>query len=68
MPRSCSLSSTFLNESGNRTYIITAERITSGDLLKYRNGLGFIPGAYEAKSAANKPMPLTLPSRVLGSA
>jgi hypothetical protein len=27
------------SDSGYRTYIITTSRITSGELLKYRNGL-----------------------------
>jgi len=61
MPRSCSRSSTFLNESGNPTYIIAARRITSDDVLKYRNGLAFIPPASEAKSAASELIPLTMP-------
>jgi hypothetical protein len=39
MPRSCSRSSTFRSESGYFTYIITTRRITSGEELKYRNGL-----------------------------
>jgi hypothetical protein len=34
IPRSNSRSSTFRNESGNRTYIITTRRITSGEELK----------------------------------
>jgi hypothetical protein len=34
MPRSCRRSSTFRSDSGNRTYIITSRRITSGDVLK----------------------------------
>jgi hypothetical protein len=37
--------STFLRLSGNRTYNITAARNTSGEELKYRNGLaglGFV--------------------------
>src|SRR5271166_1753761 len=38
-PRSASRSSTLRSESGYRTYIITTKRITSGELLKYRNGL-----------------------------
>jgi hypothetical protein len=33
-------SSTLRNDRGNRAYIITTKRITSGDELKYRNGLG----------------------------
>ena len=38
IPRSASRSSTFRSESGYFTYIITTRRITSGELLKYRNG------------------------------
>ena len=34
IPRSNSRSSTFLSDKGNRTYIITTRRITSGDELK----------------------------------
>ncbi len=34
IPRSNSRSSTFRNDSGNRTYISTTSRITSGDELK----------------------------------
>jgi hypothetical protein len=34
IPRSNSRSSTFRKLSGNRTYIITTSRITSGDELK----------------------------------
>ena len=34
IPRSWSKSSTCRNDSGKRTYIITARRITSGDVLK----------------------------------
>ena len=32
-------SSTLRNDSGYFTYIITTRRMTSGELLKYRNGL-----------------------------
>src|SRR5258708_39934206 len=39
MPRSAKRSSTFRSDSGYLTYIITTRRITSGELLKYRNGL-----------------------------
>ena len=39
MPRSNSRSSTFLRDRGYFTYIITTSRITSGELLKQRNGL-----------------------------
>ena len=31
--------STLRNDSGHLTYIITTRRITSGELLKYRNEL-----------------------------
>jgi hypothetical protein len=40
--RSCSRSSTFLSESGNRMYIITARRMIWDDLLKYLKGLGWV--------------------------
>src|SRR5271170_2113244 len=39
IPRSAKRSSTFRRESGYLTYIITTRRMTSGELLKYRNGL-----------------------------
>src|SRR5271170_658362 len=39
IPRSASSSSTLRRDSGYRTYIITTRRMTSGELLKYRNGL-----------------------------
>jgi len=39
MPRSNNRSSTFRRLSGNRTYIITTSRITSGEEWKYRKGL-----------------------------
>jgi hypothetical protein len=39
IPRSANRSSTLRNDSGYRTYIITTRRMTSGELLKYRNGL-----------------------------
>jgi hypothetical protein len=39
MPRSASKSSTLRSDNGYRKYIITARRMTSGELLKYRNGL-----------------------------
>jgi hypothetical protein len=44
MPRSASRSSTFLRLSGYFTYIITARRITSGEELKWRNGLAGLRG------------------------
>jgi hypothetical protein len=37
--RSAKRSPTLRSDSGYRTYIITTRRITSGELLKYRNGL-----------------------------
>jgi hypothetical protein len=40
IPRSASRSSTFLGDRGYLTYIITTRRITSGDELKQRKGLG----------------------------
>jgi hypothetical protein len=39
IPRSASKSSTLRSDSGHLTYIITTRRMTSGELLKYRNGL-----------------------------
>ncbi len=39
IPRSAKRSSTLRSESGYRTYIITTRRMTSGELLKYLNGL-----------------------------
>ena len=39
IPRSDSRSSTLRSDSGYFTYIITARRIISGELLKYRKGL-----------------------------
>ena len=39
VPRSANRSSTLRSDSGYLTYIITTRRMTSGKLLKYRNGL-----------------------------
>src|SRR5277367_5495757 len=39
IPRPDKRSSTLRNDCGYFTYIITTRRITSGELLKYRNGL-----------------------------
>src|SRR5271156_4104396 len=39
IPRSANRSSTLRSDSGYLTYIITTRRITSGELLKYLNGL-----------------------------
>lgn len=44
-----------------RIYIRPSARITSGDVLKYRKGLVFIPGRYRAKAAASKASHLTMP-------
>ena len=44
--RSDSRSSTCRSDSGNRTYIITASRMISGELLKYRKGF-CIPAAHD---------------------
>src|SRR6516164_166450 len=51
IPRSAKRSSTVRSESGYLTYIITARRITSGELLKYRNGL-LMPSSYHGLSAS----------------
>ena len=40
--RSCSRSSTLRSENGNRTYIIAARPMVSGDVLKYLNGSHFV--------------------------
>ena len=39
IPRSARRSSTLRSDNGYLTYIITTKRMTSGELLKYRNGL-----------------------------
>jgi hypothetical protein len=39
IPRSAKRSSTLRSGSGHLTYIIMTKRTTSGELLKYRNGL-----------------------------
>jgi len=51
IPRSDSRSSTLRSDSGGFTYIITAKRITSGELLKYRKEL-LITGTYPKPEAA----------------
>jgi hypothetical protein len=43
-PRSNNKSSTFRKLSGNRIYIMTTSRITSGEELKYLNGLAGLRG------------------------
>ena len=40
IPRAASRSATFRSDRGYLTYLITTRRITSGDKLKQRNGLG----------------------------
>ena len=50
IPRSAKRSSTLRSDSGYFTYIITTRRITSGELLKYRNGLLVAP-SYHGLSA-----------------
>src|SRR6202044_2582618 len=50
IPRSAKRSSTLRSDSGYLTYIITTRRMTSGELLKYRNGL-LITQAYYGQSA-----------------
>src|SRR5450631_1605702 len=59
IPRSARRSSTLRNDSGYFTYIITTRRITSGELLKYRNG-SFIPQNTSARR--NQEIALTEPS------
>jgi hypothetical protein len=48
IPRSAKRSSTLRSDSGYLTYIITTRRMTSGELLKYRNGL-LIAQAYHGQ-------------------
>ena len=65
-PRSCSRSSTFRSDSGNRTYSITARRMISELVLKYLKGLRFvIHGRYAALSHASTQVPLTVPSATI---
>jgi hypothetical protein len=42
IPRSARRSSTLRSDSGYFTYIITTRRMTSGELLKYRNGFPMV--------------------------
>src|ERR1039458_5764718 len=51
IPRSHSRSSTLRSDSGYFTYIITARRIMSGELLKYRKGL-LMTGTYPKPEVA----------------
>ena len=53
IPRSDKRSSTLRSDSGYFTYNITARRIISGELLKYRKGL-FITGTYPEPEAVTK--------------
>ena len=67
MPRSCRRSSTWRNDSGHRMYIITVRRITSGELLKFRNGLR-ICRRYEMSPTRSSVFALTPPNRAWYSA
>lgn len=67
-PRSCSRSSTFRSESGNRTYIMTARRMISCEVLKYLKGPGLVlRKCYSAPCPAATRVPLTLPAPDLGA-
>ena len=62
IPRSCKRSSTLRSDSGKRTYNITARRMISGDVLKYRNGLSLvILKGYFGTLPASIRFPLTEP-------
>src|SRR5271165_3672610 len=52
IPRSARRSSTLRSDSGYLTYIITTRRITSGELLKYRNGL-LMARSYHSRTRKN---------------
>jgi hypothetical protein len=60
IPRSNSRSSTLRRLSGKRTYISTTSRITSGDELKRRNGLG--GNALDFRLIRGRYHPPTLPA------
>src|SRR5271157_3705347 len=60
IPRSASRSSTLRSDSGYLTYIITTRRMTSRELLKYRNGL-LMAQAYNGQGL-RQAFGLTLPS------
>src|SRR5271165_5875387 len=64
IPRSASRSSTLRSDSGYLTYIITTRRMTSGELLKYRNGL-LMAQAYNGQGL-RQAFNLTLPRAVVG--
>src|SRR5271166_2323946 len=55
--------STLRSESGYRTYIITSRRITSGELLKNRNGL-LIARTYHLRTAISFPSAMVVPLSV----
>src|SRR5271166_1400903 len=63
IPRSARRSSTLRSDSGYLTYIITTRRMTSGELLKYRNGLRMAEAYRPAE--ASPALCLTEPCRVL---
>jgi hypothetical protein len=51
IPRSANRSSTLRSDSGYRTCVITTRRMTSGELLKYRNRLLMRRGEHSRDSA-----------------
>jgi len=55
-PLSCSTSSTFRSERGNRTCSVTARRMISGEVLKYRDGLNFYPQKIPDRPTRLKPV------------
>ena len=57
MPRSNSRSSTLRSDKGKRMCIITTRRITSGDELKQRNGLGGFALDFRFMRARYQPWP-----------
>ena len=68
MPRSCSRSSTLRSESGKRTYIMTASRMTSGLLWKYLKGSRFVMAeGYEAALPGSTGFILTKPGLKLAA-
>src|SRR5208282_4901918 len=65
IPRSAKRSSTLRSDSGYFTYIITTRRITSGELLKYRNGL--LHGLKLPQPKTVREIALTVPSKRRGA-
>ena len=65
IPRSASRSSTLRSESGYLTYIITTKRMTSGELLKYRNGSLMVQVYHGQEPPAFGLMVWTTPARHL---